>query len=79
MMDWCACCLLILLLPPPLMVFLPLLPLLPLQPADLSSPAAPAVQPTWICEVMVARGNIHEAIEYVKQIESEIQKAMVIE
>ncbi|EFN59059.1 hypothetical protein CHLNCDRAFT_137776 [Chlorella variabilis] len=35
--------------------------------------------PTWICELMVSRGNIHEAIEYVKQIEQEIQKAMVIE
>jgi len=27
----------------------------------------------------VSRGNIHEAIEYVKQIEQEVQKAMVIE
>lgn len=35
--------------------------------------------PTWICEFMVSRGNIHEAIEYVKQIEQEVQKAMVIE
>lgn len=35
--------------------------------------------PTWVCELMVSRGNIHEAIEYVKQIEAEIQKAMVIE
>lgn len=35
--------------------------------------------PTWVCELMVSRGNIHEAIEYVKQIEQEIQKAMVIE
>lgn len=35
--------------------------------------------PTWICEFMVSRGNIHEAIDYVKQIEQEVQKAMVIE
>ena len=35
--------------------------------------------PTWLCELMVSRGNIHEAIEYVKQIEQEIQEALVIE
>jgi len=28
---------------------------------------------------MVSRGNIHEAIDYVKQIEQEVQQAMVIE
>lgn len=30
-------------------------------------------------QVMVSRGNIHEAIEYVKQIEQEVQQAMHIE
>jgi carnosine synthase len=35
--------------------------------------------PTWICEFMVSRSNIHESIEYVKAIEQEVQKAMVIE
>jgi hypothetical protein len=35
--------------------------------------------PTWLCELMVSRGNIHEAIQYVKQIEQEIQQALVIE
>lgn len=47
-----------------------------------SSPQVVCVKdglPTWICELMVSRGNIHEAIEYVKQIEQEIQKDMVIE
>jgi hypothetical protein len=35
--------------------------------------------PTWIAELMVSRGNIHEAIDYVKQIEQDIQQAVVIE
>lgn len=35
--------------------------------------------PSWICEFMVSRSNIHEAIEYVKKIEAEVQKAVVIE
>jgi biotin carboxylase len=35
--------------------------------------------PTWVCEVMVARPTVEEAIEYVKQIEQEIQQAMPIE
>ena len=34
--------------------------------------------PTWLCEMMVTRGDIHDAIAYVKQIESEIQKTIVI-
>ena len=29
--------------------------------------------------LQVSRSNIHESIEYVKQIEAEVQKAMVIE
>ena len=35
--------------------------------------------PTWVCELMVTRPSVDEAIEYVKGMESEIQKAIVIE
>ena len=47
-------------------------------PALLPHPAPPP-RPTPPAQVMVSRGNIHEAIEYVKQIEREVQQAMVIE
>lgn len=32
--------------------------------------------PTWLCELMVKRGDIHEAIAYIKDIESEINKEL---
>ena len=35
--------------------------------------------PTWICELMVTKGNVDEAIEFVKNVEEEIQKAIIIE
>jgi len=35
--------------------------------------------PTWICELMVTKSSVDEAIEYVKKVEEEIQKAIVIE
>lgn len=35
--------------------------------------------PTWICELMVTKSTVDEAIEFVKGVEEEIQKAMVIE
>jgi biotin carboxylase len=35
--------------------------------------------PTWVCELMVTKPTVDEAIEYVKQLEEEIQKQIVIE
>lgn len=35
--------------------------------------------PTWVCELMVTRPTVDEAIEYVQKIEDEIQAAMVID
>ena len=35
--------------------------------------------PTWVCEVMVTKPTVEEAISYVKQIEQEIQEVMPIE
>ena len=35
--------------------------------------------PTWVCELMVTKPDIHEAIEFVKAIEQEIQAAMPID
>lgn len=33
--------------------------------------------PTWVCELMVSKSTIDEAISYVKKMEEEIQAAMV--
>ena len=35
--------------------------------------------PTWVCEIMVKKPTVEEAIDYVKQIEAEIQDSMEIE
>lgn len=35
--------------------------------------------PTWVCELMVTRPSVDEAIEYVKKMEEEIQEIMPIE
>lgn len=35
--------------------------------------------PTWVCEMMVTKPTVDEAIEYIKQMEAEIQQAMILD
>lgn len=57
----------------------PAAPKLACAPCPAALPELPETHPPPSLQVMVSRGNIHEAIEYVKQIEQEVQQAMHIE
>jgi carnosine synthase len=35
--------------------------------------------PTWVCEMMVKKKSVDEAIDYVKKMEEEIQKVIPID